>query len=660
MGSKPPNDEVDNTKALRDSNLTSAEAAMKTKQSRKRTKTGCLTCRHRRIKCGEERPVCGNCIKSRRHCESYSQRAILRPSQYNHAPMAHRGAHIAFQAGPGSWLPPPYQAAYLGNGFDSTPFADLRPRQAEHSHPVLQDTMNTIQHQQQRPHGPTFDQCGPPSLVQPTPSKAIYQQLQPGNTAISQQSFHLRETHVSEAQYPCGEDLHVASHPYPLTVPVTPPPHLPMRYPATTQYHLPMVASSTAPQHIPHMVLPSVPQYHSEEATHYASSAPPVHTTGYEGSVFVPTSSYGLPYGYERQLPIEYPTPEVAAPHSCTSNGQASCPDLGYPLDYQQVSCLSQQPHAPPYATFGPPPKCLAELPSLYDELERIMLPPLTSPHNLPDAAGEAFDDDDYDVGSDNVDNHMTGSIYHNGRQKLGHNLNQNQIALQDLLSRRYDAFTHEGLVKQYVVEQHANPHRNTAVARVFSHFITATGPCLSMFERRPPKTSDHFTETHVPSLKERFWTHTMPMAAFHHQGLLHSMLALASLQIARLTGASTTPSMQHYAWALEHVHHCIGHPKKRLKITTIATLMLLGFYETMTAVHMTSDLHLAGTRMLFVGIDFVTMTRQARRMKRERVAQQQLSQICGPSVPGSGYEPVLDESSALTTILSATWSAKK
>ena len=46
---------------------------------RKRTKTGCLTCRKRRIKCGEERPICGNCIKSKRQCEGYNQRVIFKP-----------------------------------------------------------------------------------------------------------------------------------------------------------------------------------------------------------------------------------------------------------------------------------------------------------------------------------------------------------------------------------------------------------------------------------------------------------------------------------------------------------------------------------------------------------------------------------------------------
>jgi hypothetical protein len=47
---------------------------------RKRTKTGCLTCRKRRIKCGEERPICGNCVKSKRHCEGYFQRIVFKPS----------------------------------------------------------------------------------------------------------------------------------------------------------------------------------------------------------------------------------------------------------------------------------------------------------------------------------------------------------------------------------------------------------------------------------------------------------------------------------------------------------------------------------------------------------------------------------------------------
>lgn len=41
--------------------------------------TGCLTCRKRRIRCGEERPTCANCIMAKRQCEGYNQRVIFKP-----------------------------------------------------------------------------------------------------------------------------------------------------------------------------------------------------------------------------------------------------------------------------------------------------------------------------------------------------------------------------------------------------------------------------------------------------------------------------------------------------------------------------------------------------------------------------------------------------
>ena len=35
-------------------------------------------CRRRRIKCGEERPTCNNCVKSKRNCEGYTPRVIFK------------------------------------------------------------------------------------------------------------------------------------------------------------------------------------------------------------------------------------------------------------------------------------------------------------------------------------------------------------------------------------------------------------------------------------------------------------------------------------------------------------------------------------------------------------------------------------------------------
>lgn len=58
---------------------TANSASASNPKMRKRTKTGCLTCRKRRIKCGEERPTCANCIKSKRQCEGYNQRVVFKP-----------------------------------------------------------------------------------------------------------------------------------------------------------------------------------------------------------------------------------------------------------------------------------------------------------------------------------------------------------------------------------------------------------------------------------------------------------------------------------------------------------------------------------------------------------------------------------------------------
>ena len=99
------------------------------KMSRKRTKTGCLTCRKRRIKCGEERPICNNCIKSKRHCEGYNQRVIFKPLAVDWR---------SSQQGSSSTLPyhsglMPSQSDYdvirqASEGYSNMPLTPLRPR----------------------------------------------------------------------------------------------------------------------------------------------------------------------------------------------------------------------------------------------------------------------------------------------------------------------------------------------------------------------------------------------------------------------------------------------------------------------------------------------------------------------------------------------------
>lgn len=53
----------------------------------KRTRTGCLTCRDRHLKCDEEAPDCFNCRKSRRVCNrgrriNFAHYLDVKPLQY--------------------------------------------------------------------------------------------------------------------------------------------------------------------------------------------------------------------------------------------------------------------------------------------------------------------------------------------------------------------------------------------------------------------------------------------------------------------------------------------------------------------------------------------------------------------------------------------------
>lgn len=41
-----------------------------------RTRTGCLTCKRRRVKCDEGKPGCNNCLKSNRKCDGYAENVL--------------------------------------------------------------------------------------------------------------------------------------------------------------------------------------------------------------------------------------------------------------------------------------------------------------------------------------------------------------------------------------------------------------------------------------------------------------------------------------------------------------------------------------------------------------------------------------------------------
>ncbi|KAL1607658.1 hypothetical protein SLS60_002593 [Paraconiothyrium brasiliense] len=63
------------------------------KEIKRRTKTGCLTCRKRRIKCDEAHPVCRNCQKSKRECMGYDPIFKQQPGPANLQPAPNSTQH---------------------------------------------------------------------------------------------------------------------------------------------------------------------------------------------------------------------------------------------------------------------------------------------------------------------------------------------------------------------------------------------------------------------------------------------------------------------------------------------------------------------------------------------------------------------------------------
>jgi hypothetical protein len=235
----------------------------------------------------------------------------------------------------------------------------------------------------------------------------------------------------------------------------------------------------------------------------------------------------------------------------------------------------------------------------------------------LEDAAIEHHDDNYYDVESDEEMDDLPQQAF--SQLNLMRQLHQEHYT--ELSMRRYDTFLYSGMLDHYRPEEHANPLNNSNTARVFAHFIFATGPSLSIFERHSRNPSAFFNET--PSdHSQGIWTYTLPMKAMYNKGLLHAMLALSSLHISKLQGTSNQPSYKHYGYAIKDIHKRVGNKSKKLRPTTIAATLLLGFYEILTADHLKWSSHLAGAKQLLQAIPFKRMAKESRRLKAQVLAQ--------------------------------------
>ena len=232
----------------------------------------------------------------------------------------------------------------------------------------------------------------------------------------------------------------------------------------------------------------------------------------------------------------------------------------------------------------------------------------------------EPEEDDYFDVESDQEDLISKATITGTNSYNLGAMVAITAEQGQGRIRSMTNFLNEPNILATYFPSYAASPLRDPQTARVFCHFITATAPTLSVCERRPSNPSLIFSGKPVPWSQRALWSYILPMRALTHQGLLHSMLALASLHIAKLQHTSSTPSLKHYHFALRRVAKALGNHQKRRDVATLAATQLLGFYEVTTAEHNKWNSHLAGARELIMDIDFARMVKriEAHRQQQE------------------------------------------
>ena len=107
-----------------------------------------------------------------------------------------------------------------------------------------------------------------------------------------------------------------------------------------------------------------------------------------------------------------------------------------------------------------------------------------------------------------------------------------------------------------------------------------------------------------------------MPTLALRNHALCHAMLAMASLHIAKLENSPITVSLRHYHIAIRKLAKNVGSSTRRKQLATLATTLLLGFYEVISADHSKWCDHLLGAHQLVKQIDFAGITRYLKTKK--------------------------------------------
>ncbi|KAL2012557.1 hypothetical protein VTN00DRAFT_82 [Thermoascus crustaceus] len=507
------------------------------KGPKKRTKTGCLTCRKRRIKCGEEKPICNNCIKSKRECEGYTQRVIFKHplgtmGAFQSRPvtlpelqrmsmrMPHQG-RLPLPQPSGTQQPilapqPPDLSATGYPGVDSSGLSRLRSNQAASDVPFFY------------PQGPVSVEIRPPAQQYSTSIENGYtlpSAAAPSSAIVVQHQIYQVNGVSSQSRSSCQQLLHTNHDRQGVSKPA-------------------------------HLFL--------ENHRH------PLHQANrIDSANNVDWSAIEMPIPSQTQL--QWTTQKMIPTGHCNMDGFLQSDMNNVPQTASHMECNNDD------------------------------------------------SDDYYDVESDEE---MTDQTQAEGFSQLS--LIMASASQDEHQLRSFTTHLNEpNILASYRPTMGSSPLSNPKTARIFVHFIHATGPALSTWERHPTDSSIVLGAP-VPTAQQGLWTYTLPLRAFENQALLQAILAISSLHIANLQQAPITVSLKHYHYALKKVGVAVGLPLRRKQTETLAATLLLGFYEVMAAEHAKWSSHVAGSAQLIKEIDFAGLTRDIRAHRRRVKAQKE------------------------------------
>ncbi|KAI1322987.1 hypothetical protein F5Y16DRAFT_412894 [Xylariaceae sp. FL0255] len=224
---------------------------------------------------------------------------------------------------------------------------------------------------------------------------------------------------------------------------------------------------------------------------------------------------------------------------------------------------------------------------------------------------------------------------------------------------RTFSTYGAETVLATYDPSPINSPLTDRHIAAVFWHFINVTGPSMSLYERHPLDPANTFQGQAIHTKQQNIWAYAFPVMAFSHPALLQAMLALGSLQIAKLQRVPPTASLKHYHLALRRIAKNVSRPARRTQIANLAATLLLAFYEVWNSDHDKWCRHLLGARWIIKEIPLSEMTRavMAIKMQKRRDEMERLYGNYGeyPATEDTGYlykDWDLMDISLLSTIL--------